>query len=69
MKKLRIHKDDHKNFSKLLEDIAELGCEYTSGRMSKSGMYLYDKIAVDLGLMDKGEHWNEDVYKDHNCDH
>jgi len=22
-----------------------------------------------LGILKKGEHWNEDVYQDHNCDH
>ena len=67
--RLRVHKDDHKEFAKIIEDIGKLGWEYTSGRMSRSGMYYYDKIAVALGLMDKGEHWNEDVYQDHNCDH
>ena len=53
---------------KLHSLIDDLGWEYTSGRMSRSGMYYYDKIAVALGLMDKGEHWNEDVYADANGD-
>ena len=53
----------------LYKDLAELGWEYTSGRMSRSGMFLYDQIMTRLGILRNGEHWNEDVYEDHNCDH
>ena len=53
----------------LMEDLADLGWEYTSGRMSRSGMFYYDQIMTRLGILKNGEHWNEDVYQDHNCDH
>ena len=53
----------------LYKDLADLGWEYTSGRMSRSGMFLYDQIMTRLGILRNGEHWNEDVYEDHNCDH
>ena len=53
----------------LYKDLADLGWEYTSGKMSRSGMFLYDQIMTRLGILRNGEHWNEDVYEDHNCDH
>ena len=57
------------NVKKLYEDFAELGWDYTCNRMSSSAMSYYDAIAVNLGVLDKGEHWNEDAYVDKNCDH
>ena len=51
------------------DDIADLGWEYTCGRLSRSGMEVYDQIMTRLGVLDKGEHWNEDCYQDHGCDH
>jgi len=53
----------------LYKDLADLGWEYTSGRMSRSGMFFYDQIMTRLGVLDAGEHWNEDCYQDHGCDH
>ena len=53
----------------LANDLADLGWEYTSGRMSRSGMEIYDMIMTRLGVLEDGEHWNEDCYQDHNCDH
>ena len=53
----------------LMEDLAELGWDYSCGRMSRSGMFYYDQIMTRLGMLKDGEHWNEDVYEDHNCDH
>ena len=53
----------------LYDDLADLGWEYTSGRMSRSGMFYYDQIMTRLGILKNNEHWNEDVYKAHNCDH
>ena len=50
-------------------DLADLAWEYSSGRMSRSGMFYYDQIMTRLGILKNGEHWNEDVYEDHNCDH
>ena len=57
------------NVKKLYDDFAELGWDYTCNRMSRSAMSYYDAIAVNLGVLDKGEHWNEDAYVDKNCDH
>ena len=53
----------------LYDDLADLGWDYTAGRMSRSGMEVYDQIMTRLGVLDKGEHWNEDCYQDHGCDH
>ena len=53
----------------LYKDLADLGWEYTCGRMSRSGMFYYDQIMTRLGILKNGEHWSEDVYQDHNCDH
>ena len=51
------------------DDLADLGWDYTAGRMSRSGMQVYDTIMTRLGVLEEGEHWNEDCYKDHGCDH
>tara|TARA_Y100000992_G_scaffold236361_1_gene167194 strand:- start:193 stop:408 length:216 start_codon:yes stop_codon:yes gene_type:complete len=51
------------------DDLADLGWDYTAGRMSRSGMQVYDTIMTRLGVLEDGEHWNEDCYKDHGCDH
>ena len=51
------------------DDIADLGWEYTCGRLSRSGMEVYDQIMTRLGVLSKREHWNEDCYQDHGCDH
>ena len=53
----------------LYDDLADLGWDYTAGRMSRSGMEVYDKIMTALGVLDYGDHWNEDCYQDHNCTH
>ena len=50
------------------KDLADLGWEYTSGRMCRSGLFLYDQIMTRLGILQDGEHWNEDVYADANGD-
>ena len=52
------------NVSKLYDDFTELGWEYSGGRMSRSAMQYYDEIAINLGILERGEHWNEDCYKD-----
>ena len=59
----------YKNKTDLCNDLADLGWDYTAGRMSRSGMEIYDMIMTRLGVLDDGEHWNEDCYQDHNCDH
>ena len=58
----------YKNKTDLCNDLADLGWEYTSGRMSRSGLFLYDQIMTRLGILQDGEHWNEDVYADVNGD-
>ena len=53
---------------KLFTLIDTLGWDYTCNRMSRSGMEIYDDLMQYLGALDKGEHWNEDVYADANGD-
>ena len=57
------------HLSIIIDKITELGWDYTAGRMSRSGMFFYDQIMTRLGVLDAGEHWNEDCYQDHGCDH
>ena len=57
------------NVKKLYDDFADLGWEYTCNRLSRSGMEVYDALAVNLGVLEEGEHWNEDAYTDKRCDH
>jgi len=56
------------NVSKLYDDFTELGWDYSCGRMSRSAMQYYDEIAINLGILKRGEHWNEDCYQDANGD-
>ena len=42
------------------DDLANLGWDYTAGRMSRSCMFFYDLIMTRLGVLDAGEHWYED---------
>ena len=46
------------NVKKLYDDFADLGWDYTAGRMSRSAMECYDNIAINLGILEDGEHWN-----------
>ena len=32
--------------------------------MTRSGMQTYDELMQYIGVLQDGEHWNEDVYKD-----
>ena len=52
----------------LIEDLSELGWDYSCGRMSRSGMEIFEDLMQYLGALDKGEHWSEDVYADANGD-
>ena len=52
----------------IVDQLGELGWDYTSGRMSRSGMETYDGIMRYVGAIDETEHWNEDCYKDANGD-
>ena len=57
------------NVKKLYDDFAELGWDYSCNTMSRSAMSYYDAIAVNLGVLEPNEHWNEDAYQDKRCDH
>ena len=52
----------------IVDQLGELGWDYSCGRMSRSGMEIYDDLMQYLGALNKGEHWNEDVYADANGD-
>ena len=56
------------NMKKLYDDFADLGWDYTAGRMSRSGMEIYDGIMRHVGVLDPTEHWNEDVFSESNGD-
>ena len=64
-----INKTKQVKMSVLLDKLADLGWEYTCNRMSRSGMACYDALAVNLGILNDGEHWCQDAYEDKNCDH
>ena len=49
------------NVKKLYDDFADLGWDYQ--RMSRSGMECFDSLAVNLGVLEEGEHWNEDLFE------
>ena len=63
------YKNVLKTDPELLSDLSDLGWDYTCGRMSRSGMEVYDKIMIKLGVLEPLEHWNEDVYECNNCTH
>ena len=63
------YKNVLKTDAELLSDLSDLGWEYTCGRLSRSGMQVYDKIMIKLGVLEPLEHWNEDCYQDHGCTH
>ena len=54
--------------SVILDKLTDLGWDYTAGRMSRSGMQIYDEIMQYVGVLDSTDHWNEDCYKDSNGD-
>ena len=54
--------------SVMLDKLTDLGWDYTCGRMSRSGMQIYDEIMQYVGVLDSNEHWNEDVYSESNGD-
>ena len=49
------YKNVLKTDAELLSDLSDLGWEYTCGRLSRSGMEVYDKIMIKLGVLN---HWN-----------
>ena len=52
----------------IVDQLGELGWDYTCGRMSRSGMQIYDEIMRYVGVLDPTEHWNEDVFSESNGD-
>ena len=52
----------------IVDQLGELGWDYTCGRMSRSGMEIYDGIMRYVGALEDGEHWNEDVLSESNGD-
>ena len=52
----------------IVDNLTELGWDYTCGRMSRSGMEIYDGIMRHVGVLNETEHWNEDVFADSNGD-
>ena len=67
--RIKHYKNVLKTDAELLSDLSDLGWEYTCGRLSRSGMEVYDTIMTRLGVLDPNEHWNEDCYQDHGCTH
>ena len=50
--------------STILDYLTDLGWEYTCGCMTRSGMQTYDELMTYIGVLEDGEHWNEDCYRD-----
>ena len=50
-------------FSKILDNLTDLGWEYTCNTMTRSGMQTYDELMQYICVLQDGEHWNEDVYE------
>jgi len=64
-----INKTKQMKVSVLLDKLADLGWEYSCNVLTRSGMQTYDEIMQYVGVLEEGEHWNEDAYQDKNCDH
>ena len=47
----------------ILDKLCDLGREYTCNTMTRSGMQTYDELMQYIGVLQDGEHWNEDVYE------
>ena len=56
------------HLSIIVDKLTDLGWDYTCGRMSRSGMEIYDGIMRHVGVIKPYEHWNEDVFADSNGD-
>ena len=54
------------SFAFIIDNLTELGWDYTCGRMSRSGMEIYDGIMRHCGVLQETEHWNEDVFAESN---
>ena len=56
------------HLSIIVDKLTDLGWDYSCGRMSRSGMEIYDGIMRHVGVLEETEHWNVDVYADANGD-
>ena len=56
------------SLSFIVDNLTELGWDYSCGRMSRSGMEIYDGIMQHVGVLKETELWNEDCYADSNGD-
>tara|TARA_B100000886_G_scaffold72762_1_gene46657 strand:+ start:188 stop:388 length:201 start_codon:yes stop_codon:yes gene_type:complete len=65
---MNVNKLKQVRLSVLIEKLTELGWDYSCGRMSRSGMQIYDEIMQYMGIIEETEHWNEDCYADSNGD-
>ena len=54
------------NGKELLSKLTDLGWDYQC--LTRSGKETFDEIMVMFGVLQEGEHWNEDVYADANGD-
>ena len=54
------------NGKELLSKLTDLGWDYQC--LTRSGKETFDEIMVMFGVLEEGEHWNEDVYADANGD-
>ena len=66
--RIKHYKNVLKTDPELFSDLSDLGWEYTCNRLSRSGMEVYDKIMIKLGVLEPLEHWDEDAYTDANGD-
>ena len=48
------------NGKELLSKLTDLGWDYQC--LTRSGKETFDEITVMFGVLEEGEHWNEDVY-------
>ena len=48
------------SLSFIVDNLTELGWDYSCGRMSRSGMEIYDGIMRHIGILEETEHWNEE---------
>ena len=48
------------NGKALLSKLTDLGWDYQC--LTRSGKETFDEIMVMFGVLEEGEHWNEDVY-------
>ena len=56
------------SLSFIVDNLTELGWDYSCGRMSRSGMEIYDGIMRHIGILEETADWNEDCYADSNGD-